>query len=46
MRVSLLVMLLTLLYGCGERIERVSGPTMGSTFDPVVPPRRRPTRSE
>ncbi|MNI06262.1 Thiamine biosynthesis lipoprotein ApbE precursor [compost metagenome] len=32
MRVSLLVMLLTLLYGCGERIERVSGPTMGSTY--------------
>jgi thiamine biosynthesis lipoprotein len=32
MRVSLLVMLLTLLYGCGERIERISGPTMGSTY--------------
>ena len=32
MRASLLVMLLTLLYGCGERIERVSGPTMGSTY--------------
>lgn len=32
MRATLLVMLLTLLYGCGERIERVSGPTMGSTY--------------
>lgn len=32
MRASLLVMLLTLLYGCGERIERFSGPTMGSTY--------------
>jgi thiamine biosynthesis lipoprotein len=32
MRASLLVMLLTLLFGCGERIERVSGPTMGSTY--------------
>ncbi|MBO3277131.1 FAD:protein FMN transferase [Pseudomonas schmalbachii] len=25
-------MLLTLLYGCGERIERLSGPTMGSSY--------------
>ncbi|MFC5696233.1 FAD:protein FMN transferase [Pseudomonas sp. GCM10022186] len=32
MRASLLVMLLTLLYGCGERIEQLSGPTMGSTY--------------
>ena len=32
MRASLLVMLVTLLYGCGERIERFGGPTMGSTY--------------
>ena len=32
MRAILLVMLLTVLYGCGERIERFSGPTMGSTY--------------
>ncbi|MFZ6044531.1 FAD:protein FMN transferase [Pseudomonas sp. CR3202] len=32
MRASLLMMLLTLLYGCGERIEQLSGPTMGSTY--------------
>ena len=32
MRASLLVVLLALLYGCGERIERFSGPTMGSTY--------------
>lgn len=32
MRASLLVMLVTLLYGCGDRIERFGGPTMGSTY--------------
>ncbi|MCY1406792.1 FAD:protein FMN transferase [compost metagenome] len=32
MRTSLLLMLLTLLYGCGERTERLSGPTMGSSY--------------
>ncbi|MBT9238194.1 FAD:protein FMN transferase [Pseudomonas inefficax] len=32
MRASLLVMLVTVLYGCGERIERFGGPTMGSTY--------------
>ncbi|MDH4563879.1 FAD:protein FMN transferase [Pseudomonas sp. BN411] len=32
MRAILLVVLLTVLYGCGEQIERFSGPTMGSTY--------------
>jgi thiamine biosynthesis lipoprotein len=43
MRAIVLVMLLTVLYGCGERIERFSGPTMGSTYSiQYVPTEKTP----